>query len=33
MSSAIDFRVLFEHAPGLYLVLDPELRIVGVSDA
>jgi signal transduction histidine kinase len=28
-----DFRALFETAPGLYLVLDPELRIVAVSDA
>jgi signal transduction histidine kinase/ActR/RegA family two-component response regulator len=28
-----DFRALFESAPGLYLVLDPELRIVAVSDA
>jgi signal transduction histidine kinase/CheY-like chemotaxis protein len=29
----IDFRALFEAAPGLYLVLDPELRIVAVSEA
>jgi signal transduction histidine kinase/ActR/RegA family two-component response regulator len=28
-----DFRQLFESAPGLYLVLDPQLRIVAVSDA
>ncbi|MTK64141.1 MAG: PAS domain S-box protein, partial [Methanobacterium sp.] len=28
-----DFRVLFESAPGLYLVLDPQLIIVAVSDA
>jgi len=28
-----DFRVLFEGAPGLYLVLAPDLRIVAVSDA
>jgi PAS domain S-box-containing protein len=28
-----DFRALFESAPGLYLVLDPEFRIVAVSDA
>ena len=28
-----DYRALFEHAPGKYLVLDPELRIVAVSDA
>jgi signal transduction histidine kinase/CheY-like chemotaxis protein len=29
----LDFRSLFESAPGLYLVLDPELVIVAVSDA
>jgi signal transduction histidine kinase/ActR/RegA family two-component response regulator len=28
-----DFRVLFESAPGSYLVLCPDLRIVAVSDA
>ena len=28
-----DFRLLFQATPGLYLVLDPELRIVAVSDA
>jgi signal transduction histidine kinase/ActR/RegA family two-component response regulator len=28
-----DFRVLFESAPGLYLVLDPDLRILAASDA
>lgn len=28
-----DFRLLFESAPGLYLVLDPELTIVAASDA
>ena len=28
-----DFRVLFESAPGLYLVLDPDLVIVAASDA
>ncbi|MDQ3993971.1 MAG: ATP-binding protein [Actinomycetota bacterium] len=28
-----NFRALFEAAPGLYLVLDPEFRIVAVSDA
>lgn len=27
-----DFRLLFESAPGLYLVLLPDLRIAGVSD-
>jgi signal transduction histidine kinase/CheY-like chemotaxis protein len=28
-----DFRLLFESAPGLYLVLDSDYRIVAVSDA
>ena len=28
-----DFRVLFESAPGLYLVLTPTLTLVAVSDA
>ena len=28
-----DFRALFEAAPGLYLVLDPDLRIVAASDS
>jgi signal transduction histidine kinase len=28
-----DFRALFEGAPGLYLVLTPDLRIVAASDA
>jgi signal transduction histidine kinase/ActR/RegA family two-component response regulator len=28
-----DFRVLFESAPGSYLVLTPDLKIVAVSDA
>src|SRR5258705_12130169 len=28
-----DFRTLFESAPGLYLVLAPDLTIVAVSDA
>src|SRR3954447_9348127 len=28
-----DFRALFEATPGLYLVLDPELRIMAASDA
>ena len=28
-----DFRALFESAPGLYLVLTPDLEIVAVSDA
>ena len=30
---APDYRALFESAPGLYLVLDPELRIIAASDA
>ena len=29
----LDFRKLFESAPGLYLVLTPELQIVAASDA
>ena len=29
----VDFQALFEHVPGLYLVLDPELRIVAASEA
>jgi PAS domain-containing protein len=29
----LDFRALFESAPGCCLVLDPELMIVAVSDA
>ncbi|MGO4613863.1 ATP-binding protein [Nocardia sp. 2YAB30] len=33
MSDVIDFRRLFESAPGLILVLDPSLRIVAVTDA
>jgi two-component system sensor kinase FixL len=28
-----DFRALFEKGPGLYLILDPALQIVAVSDA
>ena len=28
-----DFRKLFESPPGLYLVLDPHLVIIGASDA
>ena len=31
--SGPDFRALFESAPGLYLVLDPDLVIVAASDA
>ncbi|WP_062985310.1 ATP-binding protein [Nocardia anaemiae] len=33
MSVAIDFRAVFESAPGLYLVLDTDLCIVAVTDA
>ncbi len=33
MHAEPDFRALFESAPDLYLVLDPTLRIVAVSDA
>jgi signal transduction histidine kinase/CheY-like chemotaxis protein len=33
MATAIDFQVLFESAPGLYLVLAPDLSIVAASDA
>jgi PAS domain-containing protein len=29
----LNFRLLFESAPGQYLVLTPDLTIVGVSDA
>jgi signal transduction histidine kinase len=29
----LDFRLLFESAPGLYLVLTPDFKIVAVSDA
>lgn len=32
-TSPPDFRLLFESAPGLYLVLSPSLEIVAVSDA
>jgi signal transduction histidine kinase/CheY-like chemotaxis protein len=31
-SASPDFQLLFESAPGLYLVLTPELRIAAVSD-
>ena len=31
--AVVDFRALFESVPGLYLVLDPEMNIVAVSDA
>jgi len=33
MMSEPDFKFLFESAPGLYLVLSPEHRIIAVSDA
>lgn len=32
-SGTVDFRAIFEAAPGLYLILEPDLRIVAVSDA
>src|SRR5688572_1769005 len=32
-TSAVDFRQLFEGAPGLFLVLTPDYHIVAVSDA
>jgi signal transduction histidine kinase len=32
-SSGLNFRTLFESAPGLFLVLTPQLDIVAVSDA
>jgi signal transduction histidine kinase len=31
--AAADFQILFESVPGMYLVLDPDLRIVAISDA
>jgi PAS domain S-box-containing protein len=33
MAQTVDYRSLFESAPDLYLVLDPTLKIVAVSDA
>jgi len=33
LAPPLDFKHLFESAPGLYLVLDPELVIVAVSEA
>src|SRR5688572_15280366 len=30
---APDYKLLFDSAPGLYVVLDPQLRIVAASDA
>jgi signal transduction histidine kinase/CheY-like chemotaxis protein len=33
MAGSLDFRRLFESSRGAYLVLDPELRIVAVTDA
>lgn len=33
MTEAVDFRLLFESAPGLLLVLDPGLHIVAVTNA
>lgn len=31
--SSPDFRLIFESAPGCFLVLDPDFTIVAVSDA
>lgn len=33
MTAGLDFKTLFEAAPGLYLILTPQLDIVAVSDA
>ncbi len=33
MIEAVDFRLLFESAPGLFLVLDRDVKIVAVTDA
>jgi signal transduction histidine kinase/CheY-like chemotaxis protein len=33
VTADLDFQRLFEASPGLYLVLDPRLRIVAVTDA
>lgn len=33
MAHSLDFRAFFESAPDLYLVLEPDLRIVAASDA
>ena len=33
MAESLNFQAWFESAPGLFLVLSPELRIVGASDA
>jgi signal transduction histidine kinase len=32
-ASTLDFRLIFESVPGLYLILTPDLTIVAVSDA
>jgi signal transduction histidine kinase len=32
-AQAVDFQAILERAPGLYLILDPDLRIVAVTDA
>jgi PAS domain S-box-containing protein len=33
MSSAVDFRALFQHSPNSYMVLDRQLRFVAANDA
>lgn len=30
---SIDFKVLFETVPGLYLILSPDFKIIAVNDA
>jgi PAS domain-containing protein len=32
-NTPLDFRLLFDSAPGLYLVLTPEFKIVTVNNA
>lgn len=33
LSDSVDFRVLFEKAPGLYMILSLDFKIIAVSDA
>jgi len=33
LQQALDFRELFEHTPGLYLILSPDFHIIAVNDA
>jgi PAS domain-containing protein len=32
-NGSIDFKQLFETTPGLYLILDPQLKIIAVNDS